>query len=451
MNLYVSIVAGGSIFTFFYIVFNSILPCEFTLTEKSLLLKCNILFHILPIPWIVFQGKRILKPIFEKYCAVFPQIRDFYGMHYNNMWKSSIIKNENNQLVYITGYQKVFPFIVAIAVIFAFLILGWIFAYLITCSNCKKNAVFIDNTEYIEEVKARKRIKICMSPDISWPVAVGIVKPVILLPTDNVQYVDSCNGIIRHEMGHILRGDMLFRFLSFVIIALEWYNPLAYYLFKENRAVSELLCDERAVMNMSKREKVKYLNCIIAATEKSKSTKVTIMTLGTKKKITKERVLRIMEKDQKRNWKKRTALGITIICFAISSMPTLAYDAPTIVKDVDFGNAVESWEQMDMVIISPREEGDAHYFSTLDYSINDSLLISASGEIYPYEVQGEEHLTEQQLSCVHNFENVTYTKHMVIGEGCKIVNYNAQMCSKCGYIIMGEEVSAVTYKVCPHK
>lgn len=451
MNLYVSMVASGSIFTLLYILFNYILPCEFTLKERGRLLKCSILFHMIPIPWIIFHGKEKLKAMLEGVGVVFPRIKDFYGAHDNNMWKSTIVLNEKDQVVYITGYHKIFPFIMAVAALFCLLILGWVITYLNVSSKCRKNALLIDNAEYIEDAKARKRIKICVSPDISWPVAVGVVKPVILLPADNEQYFGSQNGIIRHEMGHILRGDTIFRFLTFVILAMEWYNPLAYYLFKENRTVSELLCDERAVRNMSKKEKVEYLHCLIAATDKSKGAKATIMTLGTKKKITKERVLRIMEKNQKRNWKKRTALGIMMLCFAISSVPALAYKAPEIVTDANFENTKESWEQMDMVIMSPRENGDTYCFSTVDYSISDSLLISVSGEVYPYEEQDGEFLTEQQLSCVHSFENMTYTKHTVIGEGCRVVNCNAQRCSKCGKVVVGEEISTTTYKVCPHK
>ena len=72
-----------------------------------------------------------------------------------------------------------------------------------------------------------------LSPNVDSPVTIGMVKPVILFPLDTKKYSASERGIICHELHHIINMDVLFRFLSFMIIAMEWYNPLVYYLFKE--------------------------------------------------------------------------------------------------------------------------------------------------------------------------------------------------------------------------
>ncbi|MDE7403864.1 MAG: hypothetical protein K2M81_02020, partial [Lachnospiraceae bacterium] len=235
MRLYVCMVLGGSICTLLYIFINRTLPYELPLKYKNLFLKINTIFYLLPVPWIVAEIKGVLKLLLEKAGVVFPRSTRGDIIHPNLIWESVIVRNEKNEIVYITGYQKWLPAILIGCTIFGILLSGWIIAYLIAGYKYKKDIMYVDAGKYLKDSRDKKRkIQIGVSPYLDSPVSVGIMKPIILLPLDNEKYSVSERGIIRHELHHIINMDGLFRMLTFMVIAMEWYNPLAYYLFREN-------------------------------------------------------------------------------------------------------------------------------------------------------------------------------------------------------------------------
>lgn len=451
MRLYVYMVLGGSIYTLLYIFFNNILPYELSLKWKNIFLRINIILYLLPYPWIAAEVKGVLKVLLEKTGVVFPRTSRGYIVYPNRMWESMIIKNSNNEILYITGYQKWFPAILAGCAVFGVLLAGWMIAFLIAGYIYKKDMINLDVNRYLKGSEDKKRrVRIGVSPNIDSPVTIGMVKPVILLPLDNEKYFASEKGIISHELHHITNMDGLFRFLTFMIIAMEWYNPLAYYLFKENIAVSEMLCDEAAVKSMSKEEKVDYIRCIIAAAEKPQNAKKVIMTLGTTKGLTKERTMKIMEKNRKKIWKKGIAISIMVGCFLLSSIPALAYKEPLGMEIMD-ADTIGEWKGTDILWNDTEEQTEVSYIKLLDFGQNDYVFINEAGETFFDEnikLNGE---NQARVVCIHNYESGTSANHERNSDGsCTVMEYNAQRCSKCGYVKIGSEISRITYKVCPH-
>lgn len=451
MRLYVCMVLGGSICTLLYILFNRILPCELSLKCKNIFLRINIILYLLPFPWIAAEVKGALKELLEKAGVVFPRTSRGDIVHPKRIWESMIIRDSNNEILYITGYQKWFPIILAGCAVFGVLLVGWMIACLIAGYIYKKDMINLDAGRYLKGSRDKKRrVRMGVSPNVDSPVTVGMVKPVILLPLDNEKYSASERGIISHELHHITNMDGLFRLLTFIIIAMEWYNPLAYYLFKENIAVSEMLCDEAAVESMCKEEKLDYMRCIITAAERPQNTKKVIMTLGATKGLTKERMMRIMGKNEKKIWKSGLAAGIMILCFVFSSIPALAYKEPLRMEIMD-ADAIDEWKRADMTMAIAEENLETSYIKEMDFSQSDGMLVNEAGETSPYnENIGNEN--QKQVFCTHNYEPKIYVLHEANGDGgCTVINYNAQKCSKCGYVNVGSEISRTIYKVCPHK
>lgn len=382
MRLYVCMVLGGSICTLLYYFFNNILSCELSLRCKNMFLRINILLYLFPFPWIAAEVRGILKELMEKAGVVFPRTSRGYIVHSNRMWESMIIRDSNNEILYITGYQRWFPAILAGCAVFGILLVGWLIACLIIGYIYKKGMVNLDTDRCLKDSRDKKRrVRMGVSPNVDSPVTIGIVKPVILFPLDNEKYSASEKGIISHELHHIINMDGLFRFLTFVIIAMEWYNPLAYYLFKENIAVSEMFCDEAAVGSMSKEEKLDYMRCIITAAEKKQNVKKVIMTLGATKGLTKKRMMRIMGKNEKKTWKKGLAAGIMILCFVFSSIPALAYKEPLGIEIMDV-DAIDEWKGSYILFNGMDEKNEASYSKSVDFSQSDYTFISEAGEIF---------------------------------------------------------------------
>lgn len=363
--------------------------------------------------------------------------------------------DENDKIKFITGYDKILPVVVAIFVVFCVLLAGWVIAYLTVCHKYKKDIIYMDSERYIKKQKAgRKKIRIGVSPVISSPVAIGIIKPVILLPVNDEKYAAS-EGVIHHEMKHIVNQDGLFRFLTFVIVAMEWYNPLVYYLVRENMAVSEMLCDEAAVKDMSKGEMVNYMECIIAAADKNQNEKLVTVTLGTSKSLTEERMKRIMGKNSKKIWRKGMAVGIMVSCFLISSIPALAYKEPPVwhveedIMPCTDPNSVGIFVEdgYDTVLGEEWKYPDWN----VDFSQGDQLFIDENDEVYPVkdsELSGNDQI---KSSCVHDYVAGEYHVHETNNSGgCTVTTYSAKRCTKCGAIKDIREKSLLTYVTCPH-
>ncbi len=450
MRLYLCMVMGGSIFTLIYIILNRILKYGFSLKWKNIFLKTNIIFYLFPIPRIMILVKDNLKTILEKAGFVFHKCKGFQIVFSNNIWNSMIIKNKKNEVIYITGYQKLLPFIIAVSILFFVLVLGWIVTYLVINYWYKKEAVYVDSNKYLSEIyKGKRKVQIAFSPKITSPVTVGIVRPVILLPSNNEIYAVSGKGIVHHELNHILNMDEIFRFLAFLNIAMEWYNPLAYYLLRECIAVSEMLCDEAATSWMIKEEKVNYMKCIIASAEVPQKAEIVIMNFGTKKNLSKERMIKIMGKNTKKIMKNSMAFVCMLICFIVSSIPALAYKDPIEVVELDPSeNNIEEWEQFDKLIIVPKDVV-LDSVESMDFSLSDTVIINQAGEVFYYEETDS--LRQNRKTCSHSYEAVTVFRHFLNSNGsCKVVRYNAKQCSKCENLILGSEISTNTYDPCPH-
>lgn len=450
-------VVGGSICTLLYLIFNKVLSWELSLKCRSIFLKINIIFYLLPLPLIAAELKGKLEVWLEGMGITIPVSRQGNIKVYTpgNFWTNLIFMDENNKIKYITGYHKILPVVVAIFVVFCVLLTGWMIAYLAVCRNYKKDIIYMDSERYIKKQKTgRKKIRIGISPSISSPVTIGIIKPVILLPVNDERYAAS-EGVIHHELKHIVNADGLFRFLTFVIVAMEWYNPLAYYLVRENMAVSEMLCDEAAVKDMSKGEMMNYMECIIAAVDKNRNEKLVAATLGTSKSLTEERMRRIMGKNSKKLWEKGMAAGIMVSCFLISSIPALAYKEPPI-WHVEEGIAL--WSDTTSVGIFVEDGYDTMLGEewkypdwNVDFSQGDQLFIDENGEVYPVkdsELNGNDQI---KASCAHDYVVGEYYVHETNDSGgCTVTTYSAKRCTKCGATKDITKKSSITYEVCPH-
>lgn len=91
----------------------------------------------------------------------------------------------------------------------------------------------------------------------------GFINPKIYIPTHTP--VDVRQHILNHERTHLEKGDLWFKMLGFIAVAIHWFNPLvwmAYLLYSKDL---EMACDERVVQFMDLDERKAYstalLNC----------------------------------------------------------------------------------------------------------------------------------------------------------------------------------------------
>lgn len=88
-------------------------------------------------------------------------------------------------------------------------------------------------------------LQACQLNQISSPAIIGLWRPKLLLPVDFQQRFSPRQQelIIEHERLHWQRGDLHFNLLAYILLAANWFNPLAWLAYRHYRQDQELACD----------------------------------------------------------------------------------------------------------------------------------------------------------------------------------------------------------------
>ncbi len=136
---------------------------------------------------------------------------------------------------------------------------------------------------------------------VTTPMLIGIFKPEIILP-DREYTEGQIQSVLKHELTHMRRRDIIFKWLSVFACALHWFNPLAWLARREVDRICELSCDEAVVRNLDHKGKQNYGETLISiATDTSAPRAVLSTTMCEEKEVLKER-LNVIMKYQKRTW-----------------------------------------------------------------------------------------------------------------------------------------------------
>lgn len=100
-------------------------------------------------------------------------------------------------------------------------------------------------------------VRLAHSSAVRSPILVGLWRPTIYLPMENLANVDMAM-VIHHELIHLKRKDLWIKAITLAASALHWFNPLVYILRKDIHTWSELSCDEEVVKEMSYTERKRY-------------------------------------------------------------------------------------------------------------------------------------------------------------------------------------------------
>jgi multidrug efflux pump subunit AcrA (membrane-fusion protein) len=93
-----------------------------------------------------------------------------------------------------------------------------------------------------------QEIGIHQSTDVSAPVTLGILNPVIVLPVDWRDWEPAkLEAVLEHERSHIRRYDPVVQLLSAIHRALLWHSPLSWFLHSRIIRIAEEASDDAAV------------------------------------------------------------------------------------------------------------------------------------------------------------------------------------------------------------
>ena len=94
-------------------------------------------------------------------------------------------------------------------------------------------------------VGVSQRLRFLRSGRASMPVAAGILRPSVIMPTDADSWSESrLRIVLLHELAHVKRRDCLTHLVAQIACAFYWFNPLAWIAAKRARTERERACDD---------------------------------------------------------------------------------------------------------------------------------------------------------------------------------------------------------------
>ena len=194
--------------------------------------------------------------------------REFKGMPYDNALKSNdILKSdeiEKNNNIYLennlTNSDGVKEYNNSVNILYISTLiwsLGVVIVALVFNMSVIKFKIFsksaekINNNEIeqymyslIKNKNLKRNIPIYICNGMDSPCIIGIIKPKIYLP----QYIlkldkETIRHVLLHEFMHYKRRDLYINFLSGILLAFHWFNPLVWILIGKMKIYRECACD----------------------------------------------------------------------------------------------------------------------------------------------------------------------------------------------------------------
>ena len=98
---------------------------------------------------------------------------------------------------------------------------------------------------FIAFVSLRREVRLKSHPEVVVPLTWGFRKPIVLFPDGAGAWTDDeRSSALYHELSHIKRADFLAMLLVRTSLALFWWNPLCWIVYREILKEQEIACDE---------------------------------------------------------------------------------------------------------------------------------------------------------------------------------------------------------------
>ncbi len=108
------------------------------------------------------------------------------------------------------------------------------------------------------------KVRLVETPAVSAPVAFGIGDKVVALPPEFMAHhnIAARDMAIAHELAHHRGYDLVANIAAQPLLALHWFNPLAWWGWRAMRKDQEAACDARVVAGRARSERAAYAEVI---------------------------------------------------------------------------------------------------------------------------------------------------------------------------------------------
>jgi beta-lactamase regulating signal transducer with metallopeptidase domain len=151
-----------------------------------------------------------------------------------------------------------------------------------------------------KEMGIARQIGLFVCQCVDSPMMIGFARPQIFLPTAELTR-DELRFILKHELVHYKRKDLLYKYLVLAATAMHWFNPIVYLMAKAIDTLCELSCDAEVVRSTDTDTRQRYSETIIGVVKFQSKLRTALSTnfYGGKKDM-KNRISSIMDTSRKK-------------------------------------------------------------------------------------------------------------------------------------------------------
>ncbi len=117
-------------------------------------------------------------------------------------------------------------------------------------------------TQNINRLMVNHHVKIAWCDYNGSPMLLSFFEPIILIPENGVK-AEDLDIIITHELTHLKRNDVLFKFVINILECVYWYNPLVHLLNRYACEDIEYACDETVLSHQSDEYRADYAQSVL--------------------------------------------------------------------------------------------------------------------------------------------------------------------------------------------
>lgn len=129
-----------------------------------------------------------------------------------------------------------------------------------------RTAIRVEEVQFTRPYFGRRRLLVWESDRIAGAFIMGIFHPAVYLPAGLSG--EGREYILCHEQIHAERRDYLVKLLGLAMVAVHWFNPLAWLAFRLMCADMEMSCDERVIKKLGREVREGYSQVLLAQAEK---------------------------------------------------------------------------------------------------------------------------------------------------------------------------------------
>lgn len=93
------------------------------------------------------------------------------------------------------------------------------------------------------ELGIKRPVRYLTSANLGVPATWGIVRPVVILPSNSQLTATETNMLLRHELAHVRRHDVFWLNVTTILTLIQWFNPLMWIVKRKMQIESEYACD----------------------------------------------------------------------------------------------------------------------------------------------------------------------------------------------------------------